>query len=85
MKIKNESQRVFCFNGGSVAPGKVVDIQDRKIAEALIKGYPNELFCLETAEVEVIPAVKVVEEVPAEEPAEEPVKVGKRGKKAKSK
>ena len=85
MKIKNESQRMFCFNGGFIKPGEVVDIQDRKVAEALVRGYPGELFCLETAEVEVIPAVKVVEEVPAEEPAEEPVKVGKRGKKAKSK
>lgn len=61
MRIKNESQRMFFFNGGSVAPGKVVDIEDKKIAEALIKGYPGELFCLDTAEVEVIPAAPKAE------------------------
>ena len=31
MRIKNESQRVFCFNGGSIRPGEVVDLQDEKL------------------------------------------------------
>ena len=76
MRIKNESQRVFCFNGGSIAPGKVVDIQDEKIANALVKGYPGEIFCLDTAEVEVIPAVE-------EQKEEETEKVSTRKTKSK--
>ena len=75
MKIKNESQRTFCFNGGCVAPGKVVDVLDKAVANALIKGYPGELVCLDTLEVEVIPAVEEKAEV-----AEEAVE----GKKTKS-
>lgn len=80
MRIKNESQRVFCFNGGSVGPGKVVDIQDEKVAEALIKGYPGEIFCLDNVEVEVIPAAKPAKEEAVEE---ETVKVSARKKKSK--
>ena len=76
MRIKNESQRVFCFNGGSIAPGKVVDIQDEKIANALVKGYPGEIFCLDTAEVEVIPVVE-------EQKEEETEKVSTRKTKSK--
>jgi hypothetical protein len=81
MRIKNESQRTFCFNGGSVAPGKVVDILDKKVAEALIKGYPGEIFCLDNAEVEVIPAVEPVKEETVEE--KETVKVSVRKTKSK--
>lgn len=80
MRIKNESQRVFCFNGGSIAPGEVADIQDEKIAEALVKGYPGEIFCLETTEVKVIPAAPAEKEEVVEE---EPVKVAARKKKSK--
>jgi hypothetical protein len=81
MRIKNESQRVFCFNGGSVGPGKVVDIQDEKVAEALIKGYPGEIFCLDNVEAEVIPAAEPAKEEAVEE--EETVKVSTRKKKSK--
>jgi len=88
MKIKNESQRMFCFNGGFIKPGEVVDIQDRKVAEALVRGYPGELFCLETADVKVIPAVEektVVDEPVDDEPARVAVKAVRVGRKAKSK
>lgn len=83
MRIKNESQRLFCFNGGSIAPGKVVDIQDENVAKALIKGYPGEIFCLDTVEVEVIPAVKPVKDEAVEEKKAEPVKVS--GRRTRSK
>lgn len=83
MRIKNESQRVFCFNGGSVAPGKVVDILDEKVAEALIKGYPGEIFCLDNVDAEVIPAVKSEKEEAEKEEKTEAVKVS--GRKSKSK
>jgi hypothetical protein len=81
MRIKNESQRVFCFNGGSIKPGEVVDLQDEKVAEALVKGYPGEIFCLDIAEVKVIPAAEPAKEEVVEEV--KPAKVSVR--KAKSK
>lgn len=81
MRIKNESQRVFCFNGGSIRPGEVVDLQDEKVAEALVKGYPGEIFCLDIAEVKVIPAVKPEKEKTEEEA--KPVKVSVRKTKSK--
>lgn len=66
MKIKNESQRTYFFNGGLVAPGKVVDILDKAVATALINGYPGELICLDDIEAEVIPVVEKQEEVAEE-------------------
>lgn len=69
MKIKNESHRTFYFNGGAIVPGEVVDVQDVNVANALIKGYKGELFCLDTAEVKVIPAVAPQEEAVVEEVA----------------
>ena len=81
MRIKNESQRVFCFNGGSVAPGEVVDIRDENVAKALIKGYPGEIFCLDVSDVKVIPAVDSVKEETVKE--EEVVKTSVRKKRSK--
>lgn len=81
MRIKNESQRVFCFNGGSIRPGEVVDLQDEKVAEALVKGYPGEIFCLDITEVKVIPAAEPVKEEAVEEV--KPVKVSVRKTKSK--
>lgn len=63
MKIKNDSKRTYFFNGGYVAPGQVVDILDKAVAEALIKGYPGELTCLDNVEAVVIPVVEKQEEV----------------------
>lgn len=87
MRIKNESQRMFYFNGGCLAPGKAADIQDVKVAEALVKGYPGEIISLDDVEVTVIPAVKEeapVEEAPVEEPKEEKVeKISRKSKKSK--
>lgn len=57
MKIRNDSKRTYFFNGGYVAPGCVVDILDKAVADALIKGYPGELTCLENIEAVVIPVV----------------------------
>ena len=54
MRIRNESRRTFCFNGGSIAPKRVVDIENKAIAEALIKAYPNELVALDSLKAEVI-------------------------------
>lgn len=71
---------MFYFNGGCLAPGKAADIQDCKIAEALIKGYPGEIVSLDDVEVEVIPAVK---EEAVEAPAEEPKAKTQKSKKSK--
>lgn len=54
MRIRNESKRAFCFNGGSVLPGRVVDIKDEQIAKALVSGYPRELVALDEIKAEVI-------------------------------
>lgn len=54
MKIRNDSNRVYCFNGGRIMPKRTVDIKDEKIAKALLKGYPNELKCVDSEVVEVI-------------------------------
>lgn len=54
MRIKNESKRIFIFNGGSVAPYRVADIKDRKVAEALLKCYPNDLVCLDNIKVDTV-------------------------------
>ena len=70
MKIKNESNRTYFFSGGYVAPGHVVDILDKAVAEALIKGYPGELTCLDNVEATVIPVVEKHEEVADEEVTE---------------
>lgn len=70
MKIRNDSKRTYFFNGGSVAPGHVVDILDKAVAEALIKGYPGELTCLDNVEATVIPVVAKQEEVVKEEVTE---------------
>lgn len=80
MKIKNESKRTYFFNGGYVAPGCVVDILDKAVAEALIKGYPGELTCLDNVEAVVIPVVKK-EQVVAEEEVKETKKTKSRKKK----
>ena len=81
MRVKNESQRLFSFNGGCLKPGEVADIKDEKVASALIKGYPGEIFCLDTAEVKVIPAVEAAKEETVEE--KEPAKVSVRKTKSK--
>lgn len=81
MRVKNESQRLFSFNGGCLKPGEVADIKDEKVAEALVKGYPGEIFCLDITEVKVIPAVEPAKEETAEE--EKPVKVSVRKTKSK--
>lgn len=70
MKIRNDSKRTYFFNGGYVAPGQVVDILDKAVAEALIKGYPGELTCLDNVEAKVIPVVAKQEEVAEEEVTE---------------
>ena len=70
MKIKNESKRTYFFNGGYVAPGCVVDILDKAVADALIKGYPGELTCLDNVEAKVIPVVAKEPEVAEEEVVE---------------
>ena len=57
MRIKNESKRLYCFNGGQVLPGRVVDIKDEAVAKALIKAYPGELIALDNIEVEVVEPV----------------------------
>ncbi len=54
MRIKNESKRIYQFNGGQILPGRVVDIENEQLAEALIKGYPNELVALDNIKAEVI-------------------------------
>ena len=56
MKIRNESKRTYCFNGGTIQPNEVVDIKDEAIANALIINYPNELICLDALESRVIEA-----------------------------
>lgn len=48
---------MYCFNGGCIAPGRVVDIKDMAIAKALIKGYPGELVAIDSLQVEVIEPV----------------------------
>lgn len=70
MKIRNDSKRTYFFNGGCVAPGYVVDILDKAVAEALIKGYPGELTCLDNVEATVIPVVEKQKEVVEEEVTE---------------
>lgn len=84
MRIKNESKRLYCFNGGQVLPGRVVDIKDEAVAKALIKAYPGELIALDNIEVEVIEPVakEEVEEVSEKESSEAP-KAKKRGSKKK--
>lgn len=62
MKIRNESKRVYNFNGGSIAPGRTIEVGDAKIAKALIANYPGDLVCLDTIKVDaVIEAEKVPE------------------------
>lgn len=70
MKIRNDSKRTYFFNGGYVAPGCVVDILDTAVADALIKGYPGELTCLENIEAVVIPVVAKQPEEAKEEVVE---------------
>lgn len=70
MKIRNDSKRTYFFNGGYVAPGCVVDILDKAVADALIKGYPGELTCLENIEAVVIPVVAKQPEEAKEEVVE---------------
>lgn len=84
MRIKNESKRLYCFNGGQVLPGRVVDIKDEAVAKALINAYPGELIALDNIEVEVIEPVseEVLEEV-AEEQLSEAPKAKKKGSKKK--
>lgn len=62
MKIRNESKRTYCFNGGTIQPNEVVDIKDEAIANALIINYPNELICLDALETRVIEAKEVSKE-----------------------
>ena len=70
MKIRNDSKRTYFFNGGYVAPGCAVDILDKAVADALIKGYPGELTCLDNIEAVVIPAVEKQPEETKEEVVE---------------
>lgn len=84
MRIKNESKRLYCFNGGQVAPGRVVDIKDEAIAKALVNAYPGELIALDNIEVEVIePISEEVSEEISEEKASEAPKAKKKGPKKK--
>lgn len=84
MRIKNESKRLYCFNGGQVHPGRVVDIKDEAVAKALIKAYPGELIALDNIEVEIIESVAKEEakEVSETEAPKSP-KAKKKGSKKK--
>lgn len=85
MRIRNEGKRMYCFNGGSIAPKEVVDIKDEAVARALLKCYPNELVSLDdlVARVVVTPA-RVVEAEEPEEKKEEEVVVAKTTKRKKA-
>lgn len=71
MRIKNEGKRTFCFNGGSIAPGEVVDLKDEAICRALLKCYPNELISLDELKARVVEVqARVIEEVKEEKKEE---------------
>ena len=76
MKIRNNGECRIIFNGGCIHPGHIVDIKDEVLANVLVKNYPNQLICLDTAEVTVIEAAPVAEEdtKEAEVKAEKPKK-----------
>lgn len=84
MRIKNESKRLYCFSGGQVLPGRVVDIKDEAVAKALIKAYPGELIALDNIEVEVVePVAKNEAEEAPEAGANKAPKAKKKGSKKK--
>lgn len=84
MRIKNESKRLYCFSGGQVLPGRVVDVKDEAVAKALIKAYPGELIALENIEVEVIePVAKEEAEEVSETETPKASKAKKKGSKKK--
>ncbi len=87
MRIRNEGKRVYCFNGGSIAPKEVVDIKDEAVARALLKCYPNELVSLDDLVARVVETpARVVEVKEPEEKKEEEVEVVKapKGKRKKA-
>lgn len=43
MRIKNVGKARIIFNGGFIAPGKVVELEDEKLGEILVKAYPSKL------------------------------------------
>ncbi len=50
MRIKNESKRTYCFNGGLVYPGRIANVDD-DVALELVKKYPDELLALDSPKV----------------------------------
>lgn len=74
MRIKNVGKARIIFNGGFIAPGKVVELEDEKLGEILVKAYPSKLENLDNVEVSTV--VKK-----AENSAEVSIKKTKRAKK----
>lgn len=85
MRIRNEGKRMYCFNGGSIAPKEVVDIKDEAVARALLKCYPNELVSLDDLVARVVETpARVVEAEEPEEKKEEEVVVTKTTRRKKT-
>lgn len=79
MRIKNIGKAKIIFNGGFIAPSKVVNFEDEKLGAVLLRAYPDRLENIDALE----PVATIKAEVKAEDDktAETDEKTSVRGKK----
>lgn len=83
MRIKNIGKAKIIFNGGFIAPSKVINFEDEKLGAILLRLYPDKLENLDA--LEPVATVKAEAGAENDKTAEADEKTAVRGKKGRKK